>query len=96
MTMATRIPGALHTVPPTSAFGPEVTEISHHGLSGWPVSTTPWVRSLILAFLKVVGDRLVSTQTGAVTRKGRRLCRRERGWREEGLAYHEVKPPLSF
>ena len=83
-------------MPPTSAFGPEVTEISHQGLSGWPVSTTPWVRSLILAFLKVVGDRLVSTQTGAVTRKGRRLCRRERGWREEGLAYHEVKPPLSF
>lgn len=83
-------------MPLPSAFGPEVTEISHHGLSGWPVSGTPWVHSLILAFLKVMGDRLVSTQTGAVTRKGRRLCSRERGWGEEGLAYCEVKPPLSF
>ena len=37
--------GPAHCAPHPLAFGPEVTEISHHGLSGWPVSGTPWVHS---------------------------------------------------
>lgn len=69
--------GPAHCAPHPLAFGPEVTEISHHGLSGWPVGGTPWVHSLILAFLKVVGDRLVSTQMGCDQEGEKTLQERE-------------------
>ena len=69
--------GPAHCAPHPLTFGPEVTEISHPGLSGWPVSRTPWVHSLILAFLKVVGDRLVSTQMGCDQEGEKTLQERE-------------------